>query len=476
MSGLDRAVVAVDVGTSAVRAALVSSGEGVLRSVRVARADDVGGATYDPDALQSDVERAIAALEVDARPAALAIAAHIGAVAVDEALRPVVPAGSWSDARGVEALLRLDDVARGELLSRAGRPTVVGGGLALAASLVDDGCDGAVATVLGPKDLLVARLSGHVGMDLVDAAYTLALDVAHRAWSPASLEAARVPRAWMPALAPPHAVVASLSAHAAVRCRLAEGTPIVSGSPDGSAGIGILLGARSDAIVDVAGTTDVLGRVIGAIPEAPPGAVLNPALVADRWVAGGATGMTGGAVARWRALVGAVDEAALRAVPPGAGGLHVVPGMSGTRFPRWRSDDAGAVVGQRPEHGAAEVLRAAQEGAAHVVREGVDLLDPQRSLPVILAGGSTRSEHVVRMRAALLGRRVLVAADPDVTLAGAAGLALVGAGLVADLDEARERLGIALRVVEPDSGEVDAYDRIHRSWIDVRDAIAQAAR
>ncbi|SDI00058.1 xylulokinase [Agrococcus jejuensis] len=470
MIALDRAVVAVDVGTSAVRAALVSVDDGILRAVRVARTEGVGGATYVADALQRDVEGAVAALEVDGRPAALAIAAHIGAVAVDDALQPVVAPGSWSDARGLELLADMTEPILRHVLAASGRPAPAGGGLALAASLVGTDAARRVASVLSPKDLLVARLTGHVGADVVDAAYTLAFDVAAARWSDAA-DALGVPRGWLPPLATPDALVATLDEHAAARCRLAPGTSVVSGAPDGSAGIGILLGTRTDAIADVAGTTDVLGRLLVDLADAPRGSVRNPALVPSRWIAGGATGMTGGAVARWRALVGAVDEHAIADVPVGARGLQVVPGMSGTRFPRWRADDLGALVGQTPAHGAAEILRAAQEGASHVVREGVDVLDPSGSLPVVLAGGSTRSEHVVRMRAAILGRSVLVSSDPDVTLAGAAGLALVGAGLVDDLDEARDRLGIALRHVDPDARDVTAYAEQHEAWRATCDAL-----
>lgn len=471
MITLARAVVAVDVGTSAVRAALVTADAGVVRSTRVARRESVGGATYDADALQQDVESAIARLDVGGRPAALAIAAHVGAVAIDDALRPVVPAGSWSDARGVDVLARLASPSRARILATSGRPALVGGALALAATLRDAREASRVEAIVSPKDLLVARLSGHVGTDVVDAAYSLALDVSALAWSDAA-DLAGVDRRWLPQLAAPDAIVATVDAASAARCGLAVGTPIVSGGPDGSAGIGILLGTRTDAIADVAGTTDVLGRLLEHVRDAPQGAVRNPALVAGRWVAGGATGMTGGGVARWRALLGAVDEDVLAAMPMGARGLHVVPGMSGTRFPRWRADDVGALLGQTPAHGAAEIIRAAQEGASHVVREGIDVLDPSGALPVVVAGGSTRSEHVVRMRSAILGRRILVSSDPDVTLAGAAGLALVGSGLVADLDEARERLGITLRTVEASDAETTAAARAHRAWVAARDAAA----
>ena len=112
-----------------------------------------------------------------------------------------------------------------------------------------------------------------------------------------------------------------------------------------------------------------------------------------------------------------------------------------------------------------------REGAAFTVREGVDLLDPPGSgrLPVLLAGGLTRSPVATRLRADVLGRPVLVCAEPDVTLLGAAAVALVGTGAAADLDEARPLLGCELRRVEPDPARARRYDELFAAWLADRD-------
>lgn len=459
MTDLTRAVVAVDVGTSAVRAALVDLDRGVDRAVRVARADAAGGVVFDAEQLVDDVAAALRGLELDGGPAALSISAHIGAVAVDERLQPVTLAAGWADTRGVDALGALD----AGMLHAAGRPVVTGGALALGAALAGSPRAGEVHAILSPKDFLVARLTGVLRTDVVDAAYSLAFDVRAKRWRDDSLQAVGVPRSWMPKAVEATAVVGAVHSAATSFTGLPAGVPVVAGGPDGSVGLGLLLGQRTDVLGDVAGTTDVLGRLVDA-DSAPPGAVVNPALVSDRWVAGGATGMTGGAVARWRSLVGAVDDDALAAVPPGCDGLRIVPTLSGSRFPRWDSSTRGAVLGQTPEHGPAHLLRAAQEGSAFVVREGLDLLDPDRVLPVVIAGGAMRSPHVAQLRADLLGRTMLVASDPDVTLLGAAALAGIGVGLVPGLDEARERLGVRFAAVEPDAGRGAVLDGVHGEW------------
>ncbi|MBK1783438.1 xylulokinase [Prauserella cavernicola] len=463
-------VIAVDVGTSAVRAALVNADGQVVSSAHVRRASGLGGETFDAHALHSDVVAALAGLDGGPAPSALAIAAHIGTIAVDEALEPVEPGGGWADPRGTAELAALDADTTRELLLASGRPAPTGGALAYLLGL-DPRLAARVTAVLSPKDYLVARLTGRVVTDTVDAAYTLASDVRARAWNTSALTRLGLDPALFPVQAEPASVVGELTGDAAAETRLPAGLPVVAGGPDGSVGIGLLLGTREDVIADVAGTTDVVGRLLPSGVAVPGGAMLNPSVLPDRFVAGGATGLTGGAVARWRGLVGSVEEDRLTALAPGADGLTVLPTMTGARFPRWLPGARGAVLGQRPEHDAAHLLRAAQEAATFTVREGLDLLDPTVELPVAFAGGSARSAQVARLRADALDRPLLVSPEPDVTLLGAAALALLGSGAVTDPDVLRTRLVGALREVEPDPARARAYAEVYADWLRARDSV-----
>ncbi|MCI2418428.1 FGGY-family carbohydrate kinase [Saccharopolyspora sp. K220] len=478
-------VVAVDVGTSAVRAALVTARGEVAVSSRVERAS-VGGEYFDAETLLEEVRSAIAALADTDRapgprpaPAAIGISAHIGTVAVDANIRPVEASGGWSDQRGIPELHAIDERLQTSLLHAARRPALTGGALAYALALASSpDLARRVRHLLSPKDFLIARLSGEVVTDTVDAAYTLISDVTARAWHTAVAEALGLDTAWLPRQAAPSEIVGRLSRAAAESCRLPAGTPVVAGGPDGSVGIGLLLGSNAAAIADVAGTTDVVGRLIDHPDQAPAQAMVNPALVAERWIAGGASGMTGGAVAQWRSLVGAVDDSELTRIPPGADGLLVLPTMTGSRFPRWRPADRGGVIGQRPEHSAAHLLRAAQEGAAYTVREGIDLLDSPAlgaaRLPIVLAGGTARSRTTAQLRADVLHRTTLVCAEPEVTLLGAAALALVGSGLAHDLDDARARIACEFQQLDPAHERALHYDALYAAWRAAREAADRA--
>ncbi|WP_224391166.1 FGGY-family carbohydrate kinase [Pseudonocardia sp. ICBG1293] len=474
-------VVAVDVGTSAVRAAVVAGDGTVESSVRVPRSGGVGGEHFDAEQLWSDVVAALGGARSAAPGAvgALGIAGHIGTVAVDRDLRPVGPATGWSDSRGADLVAGLPGPVLRRIRETSGRPVPGAGGLAHALDLLARRPElaGRVQALLSPKDFLLARCVGSLVTDAVHAAYTLLFDVRDRAWDLDLVTELGLPAHWWPSVAAPADPVGGLRADVAAATGLPAGLPVVAGGPDGSVGIGLLLGGRTDLIADVAGTTDVLGR-LRTDPEAGgAGVLLNPALGPGRWVTGGPTGVTGGAVARWRELVGTVDEDVVDAVEPGADGLTVIPTLSGDRFPRWRPAARGAVLGQGPDHGPAHLVRAAREGAAFTVREGVDLLDTGTapgSTAVVLAGGAARSAAAARLRADVLGRTVLVCDDPDVTLLGAAALARAGTG--SDLDEALDGLRPRLHRIDPDPVRAARYGSLYASWIEARERIAPAPR
>ncbi|WP_190816280.1 xylulokinase [Saccharopolyspora pogona] len=463
-------VIAVDVGTSAVRAALVHADGHIASASHLPRASSLGGETFKAESLHKEVLAALAGLADHPAPSALAIAAHIGTVPVSADVEPVDLGGGWADSRGNQQLTTIDQSTAQQILRAAGRPALTGGALAYLLGL-DPVHVARVGTVLSPKDYLVARLTGRLATDTVNAAYTLASDVRRRSWNVTALKQLGLEPSLFPPQVEPVSVVGELTAGAATATGLPTGLPVVAGGPDGSVGIGLLLGTDQELIADVAGTTDVVGRLLPRDAEAPEGAVLNPSVLPGRFVAGGATGLTGGAVARWRSLVGSVEDVRLAEIPPGANGLTVIPTMTGSRFPHWRPGSRGAVLGQRPEHEAAHLLRAAQEAATFTVREGLDLLDPSGRLRVALAGGSARSAHVAQLRADALARPLLVSSEPDVTLLGAAALAFSGSGEATDPDALRSCLLGRMREIEPDAARSAHYAELYAHWRRTRDTI-----
>ncbi|MEV5440540.1 FGGY-family carbohydrate kinase [Streptomyces sp. NPDC052682] len=475
----DDVVCAVDVGTSAVRAALVSAEGRRLCHAREERGPDEGAETFDAELLWDGLCRVLRRITSQAparcRPRCLAVAGHVGQVLVDERCRPLGRAGGWADSRGVrEVAARWPDAAAA--LRPAGRPAVTGGAVPLLHWLKDNepSLHRRVRWVLSPKDFLVLRLTGTAATDVTSAAYTLGSDVTRRVWDPDLLAVGGKGPEHFP---PQHAatdVVGTVTRAAAGATGLPSGLPVAAGGPDGTVGAAAVAGSAPGAVVDVAGTTDVLTRVITSPGQRPAAAVLNPFLVAGLWTCGGATGMTGGAVAHWARLLGLGDAATalerlgpqMRALPPGSAGLSMSPLLTGSRFPDWNQQERGGLWGLGEHHGAAHILRAAQESAAYVVRQAVDTLlaGEAPGPPVLLTGGPSRSLDVAQLRADVLGRPVHTSAEADASLHGAALLALVAAGLEPDLPTAQARTRPAVRRFAPRAALTARYDTLYRQW------------
>lgn len=482
-------VCAVDVGTSGTRAAIVRADGEIVRSARRAHPGAAGGG-FDPAGRRRLLAGLLRELTGGLRepPVALGIAGHVGCVLADDAGEPVIEGASWSDARGIDLVRRAWaeggaarrwDEGLEQALRVTGRPEPSGGAVPLLAWLAEHRPDAArkARWALSPKDHLILRLTGVAATDVTSAAYTLGFDVAAREWALPLIEAAGVDPGLFPPAYDASEVVGAVTAEAAEATGLPAGLPVVAGGPDGTAGAAAVLGARTDVIVDVAGTTDVLNRVLTDPGGVPAGvAVLNPYVMPGLWAWGGPTGMTGGAVAYLHRLLGLGDlaqappelTAAMARLPPGCAGLSVVPLVSGSRFPDWRPAERGALWGLAEHHTPAHVLRATQEGAAYVVRTGLDRIDPHATMPVLLAGGAARSAELCRLRADATGRLVLASAEPDASLLGAALFALAGAGVYADAPTAQSHLATATSRFEPDPVRADQHTDLYERWLRTR--------
>jgi sugar (pentulose or hexulose) kinase len=470
------AVLALDVGSSAIRAAVVDESGAVRAEHRTERPDAGAGLTFDAEMLWKQLTETVAAVTGgygrDIR--GIGIAGHIGTVLTDLSLAPVGPAHGWADSAGLAELRERLGARAARLLRDSGRPTITGGALAALVHLrtADPAAYARVAYALHPKDFLVARLTGVVATDHTSAAYFGASAVRDRDWSAEAIEAAGV----RPELFPPQrsatAIIGNTTAAVTRLLGLPRAVPVVGGGPDGTVGATLVAGTRTDAVADVAGTTDVLVRVIDLPADPPAGATLNPYTVAGLWTIGGATGMTGGAASWWAHLLGHTGPAAaierlgtqMDRIGPGAGGVLADPNLSGSRFPRWQPATRGTLAGLHAEHGPAHVFLAVLEAVAYGVREGIDTLtgdDP--ALSIVLAGGTARSERLARLRADVLGREVAVCTEPDVSLKGAALLALTGTGS-ATLDEQARLLRGPLHTYEPDPSRSARYDELYRGW------------
>ena len=472
-----RVVVAIDLGTSAAKAGVVSldgrlRGEG--RAAYPLLLDgEPGRAEQDPGAWWEALRFAVAGALVQAaaggplEPAAICCVGQ-GPTLVPTAAdgTPVGPAVTWLDRRsGAET------AAVAAALGRHGwTVTLLGSARWLAAS--SPALASRAAWFLSAWDHVGLRLTGVAAAALQDPADAVSAGEARAA----GLDVRSAPRAVRAGT-----VLGGLLAGPAGELGLPAGLPVVAGVNDAIAtflGAGLTVAGQA---IDTGGTSGGFGLYV-ATPLALPSLWTGPAPLPGLSYVGGAMAGTGKAL-DWfvaGALGGAVslatllDEAA--PVPPGAEGLVFLPYLAGERWPLHDPAARGAFVGLTLHHGRGHLARAVLEAAAfavrHVARPVRDAGLPFTELRV--TGGTAASRLWNGIKADVLGVEVAVPAVTEASLVGAAILAAAGVGALPGLRAGIDAMVHVAERIAPDPAAVASYDRVFAVYEELHTRLAPA--
>ncbi len=430
----------LDLGTSAVKAVLVDATQRVIGQASAPLAVQRPRPLWseqDPEAWWGACEDAVGALRAAhgskwtaVRGIGLAGQMH-GATLLDDADRVLRPAILWNDGRaGAECA---------ELERRAPRLHALAGNLAMpgftAPKLLWVAAHEAeifrrTARVLLPKDWLRLRLTGEYVGEMSDAAGTLWLDVARRAWSAELLAACDLDERAMPRLVEGSAPSGRLRAEVAAAWGLAPGIVVAGGGGDnaaGAVGVGVVRPGEAFLSLGTSGVYFVAGARFAPAPRQAVHAFCH--CLPDTWHQM-AVILSAASCLTWvTALTGAASEAALLAeVEADAADPRVVflPYLSGERTPHNDPEATGAFVGLTHATTRAALARAVLEGVAFALADGQDaLLSAGTAISTVsVIGGGARSHYWGRILASALERPLQYHADGEIGPAfGAARLA-----------------------------------------------------
>lgn len=411
------------------------------------------------------------------------------AVLADDRFRPLRPAIMWTDQRSVAQAARLEAEA-GEEIFRIGyqKPTPTW----TLPQLVwigehDPGVLRQTRHVLFTKDYVRRWLTGAWVTDHIEAQGSLLYDMAGRCWSDRLCALAGLPKAALPPLVEPTAVVGAVTESAAAETGLRAGTPVVAGCSD-SAVEDYAAGAirPGQMIVKLATAGNVNVMTDRACPH--PRTLTYAHVIPGLWYTVSATN-TAASAERWfrdlfcqqeweaarlagRSVYEQLHEGA-RQVPPGAEGLFFHPYLLGERSPYWDANLRGSFVGATMRHGKAHFVRALLEGVAYSLRDCFRTIAAMQ-LPVDeirLIGGGAKSDLWTQIVSDVFDRPVVRPAGCDASF-GAALLAGVGVGLFAGVRDAAERCVRVRDTVVPDPSAAEVYARLFPWYCRIHDDLA----
>ena len=475
----------IDLGTSALKAALLDDDEPIAVAIRplTVQRPQADWSEQDPEDWWSAFVACLDELR-SREPAALSETRAIGLAgqmhgatllgARGDVLRPCI---LWNDGRSQAQCAELES-RWPALRAVTGNPAMAG---FTAPKLLwvrqhEPTIFARTARVLLPKAWLRWRLTGEAIEEMSDASGTLWLDVGARRWSADALAACGMSVEQMPRLVEGNAVAGQVGGEWVRRWGFARSPLVAGGAGDNAAGA-VALGAvhAGDAFVSL-GTSGVLWATTARFRPNPDHAVHAFChALPETWHQMGVV-LSAAASLAWWARVTGTDEATLlaeaEATPPSSP-CWFAPYLSGERTPHNDTAVRAGFTGIDAGTGRADMTRAVFEGLGYALRDAKDSLAAAGTLlagaGADLIGGGARSALWGQTLADILDLPLHQVAHSDIGCAlGAARLARMAAGEGQAVVGKPERL----RSFEPRAAEAARQAARHAQWRALYPALA----
>jgi len=442
-------VLALDLGTSGVRAALFDDLANEVISVRVGRAASLLSdfTELDPGKLVDEVIEAIDKLFADASDVGnvevIAISAFWHSLlGIDSQGIPTTPVLTWADTRATQFARALrNDFNEREIHLRTGCRFHSSYWPAKILWLREEQTESYKRTEkwIGFGEYLCLHLCGEIAVSTSMASATGLLNQRTCDWDWEFLSQLGEPRETLPEIN--HHISAGLQSRFVNRWPKLADARLITVVGDGAAN-NIGGGCSSKRrIALMVGTSGAMRTVFTGDPPQEWAPALWSYRVDERRVAVGGALSDGGGLYRWLMQSLAVDNEVdfaneVASLPPDSHGLTVLPFWSGERSTGWTGDARGAILGFTQQTKPAEIVRAALEGVAYrfaLIARALDQISPEAQ--VIATGNALRSSPVwLQIIADVLGRPVVFGGSPEASIRGAALLALEALGKIDSIE------------------------------------------
>lgn len=473
-----RLVLALDVGTSSVRAALYDAQgnrvEGTeVKNERTLTVTKDGGAEINADEAIEQVAQAID--EVLAKSQSLAEQVELVAtscfwhslVGVDEKGNAVTSVLSWADTRAaivIDELKSLFD--ENETHKRTGcrlhasyLPAKI-----LWLKQEHESVFKSVTRWLSFAEFLTLRFFDDDTASVSMASASGLFDTHKQIWDEEFIEKLNINPSHLPPIADENKTFSNLKTEYATRWQSLQNAAWYPATGDGAAnniGAGCVTKNKAALMIGTSGAMRVLWK--GDAPSELPSSLWCYRASREIVVCGGALS-DGGGLYHWmkNALRLEEDDDKLEdqiaEMPPDHHGLTVLPFWAGERSTGWNSDAKGAVLGLIAHTQPIDILCAAMESVAYrfkLISDAIDdIAEPQE---IIASGGALRESPVwTQMIANVIGRSLRLSDTREASSRGAVLLALEASGKIENIEDAPMPTG---ECFEPDTERHALYQK-----------------
>jgi xylulokinase len=410
-------------------------------------------------------------------------------VLVDEAGEPLAPATLWLDRRAREMVHVLGrEIGVSELHRISGKPVDVIPCLYRLRWLREHDPDQLedAAHILDVHGYQTMKLTGTPTASWTSADPFGIFDIAEKAWSTRLIDHLGIHPTQFPRLVKPGTQVGTVTAEAAARTGLVEGTPVIAAGGDGHcAGLGV--NAITPGTVYLNLGTAVVGGLWSPTAELSPywrtltsptgeGYLLESCQRAGAFFVNWIIDNFGGG--RDDAAVFERLEAQAAKIPVGSEGVAVCPYLVGCMDPHWDEDARASFSGFGPEHTLGHLYRAALEAITLEFARAVEQMRQKglRAERVLVIGGGASSPTWLKMVADSTGLPAIRCLSNEASALGAGISAAVGVGWYDGFHAAADAMTRLAEEVAPDPSTAEAWRAASRRQAAVYDSDRIARR
>lgn len=326
--------------------------------------------------------------------------------------------------------------------------------------------------VLGSYDYIVYKLTGVLSVEMNWAVESGLFDIRKQEWLTDQMKMFDFDPDWFPTANPSGSVVGSVTHSAAELTGLKEGTPVIAGSADHVASTlsaGII--EEGDLLIKFGGAGDILyctediktsTKLFFDYHIVPEKYLINGCMAASgslvKWYLGDIIGNYGGEALK------KLDEEASK-LPPASDGLIILPYFLGEKTPIFDPQARGMMFGLTLSHTKAHIFRACLEAVIYGFKHHIDIIkeigyDPKH---IIATNGGSRSKFWCQIAADVLNQEIIAYPSHPGSALGVAFLAGMTSGMFSSWEEIHKFLQ-DFKKYTPDPDAARVYEKSYRIY------------
>ena len=302
---------------------------------------------------------------------------------------------------------------------------------------------------IGVQDYVTYQLTGQYVTDWTQASRTMLMNIETFSWDRELLEMAGITTDHLCELVAPGSIAGRLRADVAAFTGMPAGIPVIlSGGDQQNAALALGVIKPGQAEANTGTGSFVIGYADRPVFDADCRVLCQASAIAGNWVAEASIFNTG-SIYRWfreqfrpdladdpKPFVKMDSEAS--EVPPGSNGVMMLPHFEGSAAPYWNPRAKGIFFNLSLGTTHAAMQRAILEGIALEIADNLDLIESLtgRLSEVSVAGGMVKSDLFCRIQADAYGRRVIRYRNNEASSLGAAMNGFVSLGVYPSIPDA----------------------------------------